>query len=42
LAKKKRIISLYERGFAKAEIERKTGVSGRSVGRILDFEKNLA
>jgi putative DNA-invertase from lambdoid prophage Rac len=36
LAKKKRIISLFKRGFAKAEIERKTGVSRRSVGRILD------
>jgi len=38
LAKKKRIISLYKRGFAKAKIERKTGVSRRSVG-VLDFEK---
>jgi DNA invertase Pin-like site-specific DNA recombinase len=39
LAKKKRIISLFETGFTKTEIKGKTGISRRSVEKILDIER---
>ncbi len=36
---RKIIFDLYKRGISKAEIERRTGVSRRSVGRVLETEE---